>query len=342
MSQARLPAILNEYLTDIHIRSLSPAWLRVQGDSGCIVEYGGDWSLYSDTVPVEQTEILSLLPCLYGQVFGDDFVLPHMELREGCYTDIHNIPDKDSQAGGSWLLLLDVTDPARSQLARQQHANELSLLGERQRRLLDRYMGSEVADLSLEGKLAFDVEGERRRITTMFVDLRSFTVFNQVNDPQEVLDVLNQYMDRMIKPVLAEFGLIDKIVGDGAMALFGVLPCEDDSAVHALRVAIEIQRGIELLNRQRIRNHEAVMKAGIGIASGEAVMGIVGTRERRSFTVIGPHVNLAARIEKQAKGAELLVDAETFRRIIHLVESFGCSAIELKGIGQTGVFNINY
>ena len=331
-----MPDILFNYLADLQIHQLFPAWLKLDSDHLHAVEAGGDWPRYFTTAeftPGCELDELSLY--LSGQPFDQPFILPQLELQEGHYTDIHHLPVQ----GNSWLLLLDVTEQVKAQQLQQQNANELSLLKERQRQTLNRYMGSAIADLSIDGKLTFNAAGERRYISTMFIDLRSFTLFNEAYDPQLVMDVLNQYMLHMLPPILDEGGLIDKITGDGAMAVFGVQSCSNPGEA-ALRAAYRIQQQVIKMNQSRQAEGLYVMDVGVGIASGEAVLGIIGARDRRAFSAIGPHVNLAARLEGSARGGEILVDKNTFESCSHLIGNYQAIEMELKGIGLTAVYNL--
>ena len=334
-----IPEQLLDYLTDIHIYRLSPAWARLDEQCHSIAECGGDWSKYTDDTFVHSGLALeNVFLFLCGQSFEKDFVLPQMELRENYFTNIHFMHVE----GIPWLLFLDVSEQTHQQQLQQQHANELSLVRDQQRRVLDRYVGGAVTERSIEGHLTFDASGERRNISTMFIDLRSFTIFNQKYDPQHVMDVLNQYMEKMIPPILDECGLVDKITGDGAMTVFGVLNEHNNPSESALRAALRIQREVLTMNDLRREQGHYIMEVGVGIGSGEAVLGIIGARDRRAFSVIGPHVNLAARLEGAAKGGEILVDKATFHAVKHLVDHYECVDTELKGIGVSSIYNLLY
>jgi len=338
MTTSGIPEPLFNYLADLQIHRLFPAWAKLDDNCRYALESGGHWSRYINRETLNpQTELENELMCLCGQSFAHAFVLPHMELKPARFTDIHHL----RVDGVSWLLLLDVTRDISQQKQQQQNANELSLLKDKQQRVLNRFMGNEIANMSVDGELTFDAAGEFRHISTLFIDLRSFTTFNSAYDPQYVIDVLNQYMQQMLPPILDEAGLVDKITGDGAMTVFGVLPSERPAAENALRAALRIQQQITMLNNTRREEGVYLMQAGIGIASGEAVLGIIGSRDRRAFSAIGPHVNLAARLEGQAEGGEILTDENTFQAIGHLLSGHKRMDMELKGIGMTPVYSVS-
>ncbi len=265
--------------------------------------------------------------------FHDSFDLPQIQLKEEIYTDIHAFYEE----GAAWLIFCDVTETTLQTQKYQQAANELILLREKQARILDRYLGQEVAERAANGLLQFDSAGERKTISTLFVDIRGFTAFNEHQDAQLVMHTLNDYMKCMLQPVLDNSGLIDKITGDGAMAVFGVLPSRSHYSQLAFQAAKEMMSGVEKLNLQRGQEGREQLKIGIGIATGEAVLGILGARERRSFTVIGKHVNLAARLESKARPGEILMDEITCKSL-GSPDVFASTDYELKGIGKVKVY----
>ncbi|MDQ7001288.1 MAG: adenylate/guanylate cyclase domain-containing protein, partial [Ghiorsea sp.] len=189
-----------------------------------------------------------------------------------------------------------------------------------------------------QGEMQLNAAGERKTITTLFVDIRAFTPFNERYDAQVVMQTLNDYMNGMLPPILQHHGMVDKIMGDGVMAVFGVLPSENDSCLDAFHAAKQMIQAIATLNQQRMRNGLEQLGIGVGIASGEAVLGILGSHERRAFTAIGRHVNLAARLESNARVGEILIDKTVYQALAQ-PHAFTATTLTLKGIGQTLVFS---
>lgn len=336
MTPSKIPATLLEYISRHSFQTLEPAWLNIQKNSGDVVATGGSWAHYFQQQPEAGhqadeycVELMGMLPIV------ENFELPQMQIRDGYYTDIIGIHDHDND----WLLFCDVTAQTLQTQQYQQTSNDLVLIKDRLNRTLNRYVGQEVSNRVANGNLRFDTAGERRQISTLFVDIRGFTPFNESNDAQIVMQTLNTYMNCMLEPILAEAGLVDKIIGDGVMAVFGVLPSEQYFAHHALTAAKKIQALVFALNLQRNQAGLDALGVGIGIATGEAVLGILGSHERRAFTAIGRHVNLAARLESNASQGEILVDSETYK-VLGTHESFIPRSINLKGIGDTPVFSL--
>ena len=166
----------------------------------------------------------------------------------------------------------------------------------------------------------------------LFADLRGFTAFCDSNNTVEIFPLLNQFLGAMIKPVIDNKGIVDKIIGDAVMAIFGLT--NDEGEDYKERV---IATGTEMIKRiselsAATGDYGSVMGLGVGIASGDVVVGIVGNERRRSFTVIGHRVNLAARLEGQARPGELLIDVATWEALKHGQDKFDLTDLWLKGL----------
>ena len=164
------------------------------------------------------------------------------------------------------------------------------------RRILGVHVGHRVA----EKILARDpgVGGMEQEISVMFVDIRSFTARAANLKPDEAMNLLNQFLHAMVEVVEGEHGgMINKFLGDGFMALFGVDSDEFNHADKALAAGCDLQRRLERLNLDLAARGEEPIRIGIGINSGRAIVGSIGSSERMEFTVIGNTVNVASRIE---------------------------------------------
>lgn len=186
----------------------------------------------------------------------------------------------------------------------------------RERRRLEevfgRYLAPEVFAELLRRPDRPALTGERVHLAVLFADLRGFTAFSAGCPPEEAVETLNAYLRIMVDAVQARRGTVDKFLGDGIMAFFGApLPAGNPSAA-ALEAARDLMARTAELGRSLAERGRAALKVGIGLASGEALVGSVGTDARSDYTAIGNPVNLASRLEGLAGPGEILVAADAW------------------------------
>ena len=196
---------------------------------------------------------------------------------------------------------------------------------------LTKLLGRDVMDASRKGS----VEPSWSQMTVLFTDLVKFSNMCARMTAAEVVNLLNAYLDEMVPVILANRGYINKFIGDAIMALFRELPGEDPPEVRALRCGLEMQRRMGPLNARQ--PEELHMRMGIN--TGEVILGTIGTGDRQDYTVIGDHVNRAARLEGKCPPDQVLCSEVTFDAARSWVEKAGISweehgSIELKGIGE--------
>jgi len=151
-----------------------------------------------------------------------------------------------------------------------------------------------------------------REISILFADLQGFTSFSEAHTPQEVTTMLNEYFTSAIPPVVRRFGgQVDRIVGDALMATFNSRGDQPDHALRAARAALAIQR----ITAEIAGAHPNWPRFRVGVNTGEAAVGLLGTAGGRTYTAIGDAVNLAARLEGAAPVGEVVIGAETARRL---------------------------
>lgn len=156
--------------------------------------------------------------------------------------------------------------------------------------------------------------GESREVTILFSDIRGFTTLSESRSPQEVVSLLNRYFSKQVDVIFRHGGTLDKFIGDAIMACWGAPIDDPDHAQHAVAAAIEMADTLQAFKRE-LGEADADFDVGIGIHSGPAVVGLIGSDARREYTAIGDTVNLASRIEGLTKGvARILVSEETMRR----------------------------
>jgi adenylate cyclase len=182
------------------------------------------------------------------------------------------------------------------------------------RGLFARYVPADVVRELVSSDDPIRLGGESREVTVLFSDIRGFTTLSEHVDPEEMVDQLNEYFAAMVEVIGASRGTLDKFLGDGLMAIFGAPGENPDHAEDACRCALEMQRRLEDVNAQRLERDLPPLHIGIGIHTGLAVVGNVGSPLFRvDFTAIGDTVNLASRLESSTKdlNAEIVVSGAT-------------------------------
>jgi adenylate cyclase len=165
-----------------------------------------------------------------------------------------------------------------------------------------RYMGKEIRDEIMSGKISMD--GEMKRVTLLFSDLRNFTVLVEKNHPRQVVKILNQYFNEMTLAVKGHKGLILQYVGDEIMAVFGAPVEVDDHPEMAAQTALEMRSRLIKLNKNLEQQGFEPLEHGIGLHSGAVLAGNIGSKERMSYALVGDTVNTASRIEGLTKTYE--------------------------------------
>ena len=208
---------------------------------------------------------------------------------------------------------------------------EKKRLRDQQKELVRRFATSEVAqDLQQSG---FALQGRHVDATVMFCDIRGFTSLVESQPPEETIELLNTYYTLMFDAINGRGGVVNQMIGDGLMAIFGApLPLERHAEAAAL-AALDMIEMIELLAVERKSAGRAPIRIGIGIGTGNLVAGYTGTQQRATYTCIGDTVNVAARLEQHTKevARAILVDAATRAELggAFAIEPLG--AVELRG-----------
>ncbi|WP_280948994.1 adenylate/guanylate cyclase domain-containing protein [Methylocapsa aurea] len=196
---------------------------------------------------------------------------------------------------------------------------------------LKRFLSPQIADLvAASGQSENLLESHRREITVLFCDLRGFTAFTEIAEPEEVMKVLNEYHQTLGSHIDRYEGTLERFAGDGLLTLFNdPLPCPDH-AERAIRMALDMRESIaQLAQIWRKRGHE--LGFGIGVALGYATLGRIGFERRFDYSAVGSVTNLASRLCDEAKSGQILVEAKAFNAVEGLFETRPLAPISLKG-----------
>lgn len=183
------------------------------------------------------------------------------------------------------------------------------------RHTFGRYLTDAVVANLLESPEGLKLGGKRQRITILTSDLRGFTALSERMPPEEVVTILNLYLKAMLATIKEHEGTIDKFLGDGILVHFGTPETRHDDAQRAVACAIAMQLAIEEVNQTLTQMNLPTLEMGIGIHTGECVVGNIGSELHAEYTVIGNHVNLAFRIETYSTGNQILISQDTLAAV---------------------------
>ncbi len=191
-----------------------------------------------------------------------------------------------------------------------------------------------VSDLVKSQRNLLDESATSRELTVLFSDIRGFTALSETRTPEEVVSLLNRYFSRQVEVIFRHGGTVDKFIGDCIMAFWGAPVPDADQARHAVQAALEMGKVLETFRRD-LGELSATFDAGIGIHTGGAVVGFMGSENKLDYTAIGDTVNLASRIESQTRGvARILVSAATRERCGDVFDFVDRGSYKVKGREQ--------
>lgn len=225
-------------------------------------------------------------------------------------------PGTDSGAGrdrhatareGFVFLINDLTEIVLLEEARRAEAKRRQQI----RTLFGRYLAPRVVDQLLQSPDDVQLGGTRQEVTILFADLRGFTTLAEPREPEEVVAILNRFLALATRHIFGEMGTLDKFLGDGVMAMFNAPVLQRDHETAAIRAALAMQAELA----RTVTEYGARIGFGIGINTGPAIVGNIGTSELMNYTAIGDAVNVAARLQAEAGLGEVLISGSTYHRV---------------------------
>lgn len=200
------------------------------------------------------------------------------------------------------------------------------------------YVAPQVVDkISKDKDFELVLGGENRHIAVLFVDIRGFTTMSESLKPEEVVEILNEYLGLTTQAIFDNGGTLDKFVGDATMAVFNAPFDLDDYIFRAVLTAWDMQAGAERIAEKFRERYGKTVSFGIGVNCGNAVVGNIGCDFRMDYTAIGDTVNTAARLESNARPGQILISAEVYEAVMNRVDVTPIGEIPLKG-KSNGVF----
>ncbi len=201
--------------------------------------------------------------------------------------------------------------------------------------LFSKFHGSTVTE-SLLATEQVATGGLRKKVVVFFSDIRGFTAISENSSPEQVVSMVNEYFTIMVRIILANHGIVDKFIGDAIMAIWGTPKGTDQDTNHAVKACLEMRQALAELNAKRIARGEQPLMIGMGLHTGEAISGNIGSEERMEFTVIGDTVNMASRIEASTKafGSDLLLSEDVANEVKDKFLLAVCGSTKVKGKAQ--------
>ncbi|MBR0733194.1 AAA family ATPase [Bradyrhizobium japonicum] len=209
---------------------------------------------------------------------------------------------------------------------------ELELRSQFIEQTFGRYMSNEIAESLLKSPEALDFSGHKKTVTILMSDLRGFTAFSETLSPETIVRMLNNYLSEMTTIIQKYNGTIDSFIGDAIQAFFGAPLQRPDDAERAVACALEMQMAMPRVNAWNVQQNFPDIEMGIGINTGEVVVGNIGSRKRAKYSVQGSNANLASRIEGHTVGGQILIAGATRDAVKAPLTIVSAMTIEPKGV----------
>jgi class 3 adenylate cyclase/HAMP domain-containing protein len=261
-------------------------------------------------------------------------------IAAGDFSQRLHVPNRDEFGALSKNLntmtmhLATAYDQLRSMNSNLQQTVQEQLMHIERASALKRYLSPQLAESIIDGKLDVNLVSRRKNLTVCYIDVRGFSAMSESLQPEELVDVLNQYLTAMTEIVFRHGGTLDKYIGDAIKVFFGDPIQYEDHAGRAVQMAIEMQAKLTEMQHRWSVSQDEFLTMGIGISTGYVTVGNIGSSTRQDYTVIGNHVNLASRLADRAKAGQILVSERTLLAVRSLVESREIDEVELEGVAR--------
>ena len=202
------------------------------------------------------------------------------------------------------------------------------------RSVFGRYLTDDIVETLLDSPEGLKLGGERREITILMADIRGFTKLSSHLEPEQVITLVNNFLSEMTPVIISRGGTIDEFIGDAILALFGAPRATEGHAEKAVACALEMQQAMQAVNDLNRQSGMPDLTMGIGINTGEVIVGNIGSEQRAKYGVVGHNVNFAARVESYTDGGQILVSDRTLEVCADLLETRGEMTVRPKGFDE--------
>jgi len=226
------------------------------------------------------------------------------------------------------LAMKRANDHVRELVAEVERRNEFI------RSVFGRYLTDDIAETLLDSPEGLHMGGERREITILMADIRGFTNLSSHLEPEKVVTMVNNFLSEMTRVIISHGGTIDEFIGDAILALFGAPRAMENHAEKAVACALEMQQAMQAVNELNHQSGLPELATGIGINTGEVIVGNIGSEQRAKYGVVGHNVNFASRVESYTEGGQILVSDRTLTACAGLLETRGEMSVRPKGFDE--------
>jgi len=204
-----------------------------------------------------------------------------------------------------------------------------------------RYVSSEIVSAILDSDDGLQLGGERKEITILTSDIRGFTRISENYAPECIVKILNFYLAKMEEIISKYMGIIDEFLGDGILVVFGAPVSNKNDALNAVACSIEMQLAMDDINQQMREWNFPELEMGIGIHTGDVIVGNIGSENRTKYGIVGANVNLTYRIESYSTGGQILISEASYKRVESDIEIFDSFKVMPKGVKKDiTIYNI--
>ena len=210
------------------------------------------------------------------------------------------------------------------------------------RKVFGQYVADEIVEIILNEEDALVLGGARCLVTILMCDLRRFTQMSENLSPEKVVETLNTFLGAMTAVIMKYGGTVDNFIGDSILAVFGVPVGKPNDVARAVACAVEMQNTMTSVNANNLEIGLPELAMGVGLNTGEVVVGNIGSEIRMHYSVIGSPVNVVARIESYTRGGQILASETTVKAVEDIIRTVGYSTVKVKGLSHPiPIYNIS-
>lgn len=262
---------------------------------------------------------------------ASDYLLKDGNIKDTVLLSVNRILEKQRMKEEN-LLLMKNLGKKNSELEESQKSLEKSNAFIRQ--TFGRYLSDEIVDNLLEHPEGLRLGGEKRKVTIMMADLRGFTAVAEQLEAEKVVTMINNFLGPMTEIIQKHGGTIDEFIGDAILAIFGAPLTNGDDTERAIACAVEMQMGMYDVNKKNKSEGLPEVASGIGLNTGNVVVGNIGSEKRTKYGIVGRHVNLTSRVESYTVGGQIFISEFTYNDVDIDIRVDGKMVVEPKGVKE--------